>query len=294
MGINNLRLFWEDRLKRGEYFVTNKVVKISEALGGRLPLGWSPFVKCYIEGDSVIELWFRLTSMEDNSCDFLAIMKCATCHDSHRTNENSVNRPPIWQANNLPSLWTDTRRFMEDRADDRTSMFVIVPEAIKNPERMRVWVIPSFVWLVGLETFNEVYGSLRETAERFQFSGKQRTCITNRKVKVPQGCLGTSRKVPKLPNQVVQNGTEVMDTITSDKTQIQWRLFPALHLNPQELIDSITVFLGHHFIMNTFKEPSGLTLEILQVLSCPVKTPMKVFKVGGHNSVSPKGDYTTG
>lgn len=282
--MNAPKLFWEDKLKRGEYFITNKVVKISEALGGRLPFGWSPFVKCYIEGDSIIELWFRLTSVEGNSCDFLAIMKYATCRDNHRaSNENLANRPPIWQANDLPSLWTDSRRLMEGRADDRTSMFVIIPEAIENPERMQVWVIPSFVWLVGLETFNEVYGSLWEAIERFPFSVKLITRLTDRKVQVIQDAFGTSRKVPKLPNHIVQNGAEVVDTISNDEAQTQWRLFPTLHLNPQELIESITIFLGHHFMMNRVYEPSGLTLKVLQVLPCPIQAKMKVFKVGGHD-----------
>ena len=281
--MSNLKSFWEDRLKRGEHFVTNKVVKISEALGGRLPFGWSPFVKCYIEGDAVIDLWCRLTGPEGNSCDFYAIMKCATCFDSHRaSDETLLNQSSVWQPDDLPTPWTNPRRFMESRADDRTSVFVIVPEAIENPERMRVWVIPSLVWLVGLETFDEVYSSLREAIEGFQFGIKFSTRFTDRKANMFQSFGRTPRKIANLPNQVVQNGTEVVDTIPNDEAQTQWRLFPTLRLNPPELIDSITVFLGHHFMMNRVYEPSGLTLEVLQVLSCPIQTLMKGLRMGSH------------
>jgi hypothetical protein len=73
-----------------------------------------------------------------------------------------------------------------------------------------------------------------------------------------------------------------VDAVASDEAQTHWRLFPTLQLNPQELIESITIFLGHHFIWDTINEPSGLTLEVLQVVPCPIKTPMKLFKVSGH------------
>lgn len=269
--MSSLSLFWEDRVKGGENFVTNKAVKISEALGGRLPFGWSPFVKCYIEGDSIIELWFRLTSLKGNSCDFLAIMKFAACCEDHRPqDENLANQSSIWQSDSLRPFWTESCRFMESRADYRTSMFVIVPEAIENPERMRIWVVPSFVWLVGLETSDNIYSRLREAIERFQFDTKFSTRITDRKGNIRQSLRRTPRKNAKLPNQIVQNGTEVMDTIPDDETQMQWRLFPASHLDPQEVIDSITIFLGHHFMMNTIKELSGLTFEVLQVLPRPI------------------------
>jgi len=280
---NRRKLFWEDRLKFGEHFVTNKVVKISEALGGRLPLGWPPFVKCYIEGDSIIELRFRLTSPEGNSCDFLGIMKCTTRFENHWPPDiNLTGKSSVWQSNDLPSFEAESRRLMENRADDRTFMFVIVPEAIENPERMRVWVVPSLIWLIGLETLDEVYCSWREAIERFQFGGKLITLLIDRKAQVLQDFLGASRKAAKLPNHVIQYRAEIVDAVTSDKTQSQWRLFPTLHLDPQEFIDPITVFLGHHFMMNTVNKSSGLTLEVPQVLPCPIKTLMKLFKVGGH------------
>jgi hypothetical protein len=277
-------LFWEDRLKWGENFITDKIVKISEALGGEQPFGWSPLVKSYIEGEHDIELWFRLTTVQGNSYDFLAFLKSATSVDCDRAFETALTNPSsVWQLDN--SHWatgTDCSGFMASQHKARTSVFVIVPEAIENPERMQVWVCPSFVWLVGLETFNDVYGSLREALETFQFGRKVSTRLTYRKVQVLQDTLGASRKIPKLPNQVVQNGAEVMDTIPSDETQTQWRLFPTLHLNPQELLNTITVFLGHHCIFNTFNEPSGLTLEVLHMFPSSFQAPVKVFEVGGH------------
>lgn len=278
------KLFWEDRLKRGENFITNKVVKISEALGGKLPFGWSPFVESYLEGDHNIELWFRLTSVKGNSCDFLAILKYATSLNGDRAPNHNLAHPcSIWQLDSLGNHpWAESRSLVDGQHESRAPVFVIVPEAIENPEGMRLWVVPSFVWPVGLETFNEVYGSLREALETFQFGRKVSTRLTCGKVQVLQDTLGASRKIPKLPNQVVQNGAEVMNTIPSDETQPQWRFFPTLQLNPQELVDSITIFLGHHFILDTFNEPGGLTLEVLQMLPCSIKSPMKVFKVGSH------------
>jgi len=149
---------------------------------------------------------------------------------------------------------------------------------------MRVWVVTSFVWLVGLETFDEVYSSLRETIENFQSTRKSRRSLTGRKGKSDflQSRLRTPRKATQSPNQIIQSSTKIMDTIPDSKAQSRWRLFPSLQLDPQELIDSIAVFLGHHFIGYAFTEPSGLTLEVLHVLSCPIQTPMKLFKVADH------------
>jgi hypothetical protein len=203
---NHRKLFWEDRLKRGENFVTNKVMKISEALGGELPLGWSPFVKSYLEGNLNIELWFTLTSMKSNSCDFLAILKSATSVDSDRAPKHSLAHPSsVWQPIGLRNqCWTESRSLMDSQHEDRAPVFVIIPEAIENPERMRVWVVPSLVWLVGLETLNEVYCSLREAIERFHPIGKISALLTDRKVQVIQDFLGAARKAAKLPNQVIQ------------------------------------------------------------------------------------------
>ncbi len=140
--MSNPILFWEDRLKRGEHFVTNKVVKISEALGGRLPLGWCRFVKGYIEGDFDIELWFRLASPKWNSCDFLAIFTSTASVDFHRFGGAILKDMPqssVRQLNGLSvSLRADSCACMESNHEDRSLMFVIVPEAIENPERMRV------------------------------------------------------------------------------------------------------------------------------------------------------------
>ncbi len=286
--MSNPSLFWEDRLKRGEHFVTNKVVKISDALGGKLPLGWSPFVESYIEGDHGFELWLRLTNAKGYSYDCLAVLKSVPCgHTDGSTdraaNLNSTYQPTIWQLDSVHgACYGDSYTLRDDQHKGGASMFVIVPEAIENPERMRVWVVPSFVRLVGLETSNEVYSRLREAMELFLPSIKISATFVGRKSQITQFRLGASRQNPKLPNKVVQNRTKVMDTIPNNKAQSQWRFFDTLHLIPLELINSITIYLGHHFFLRTSEVFSGLTLEIVQVLPCPRQTPMKVFKVDCH------------
>ncbi|MFC1901729.1 hypothetical protein ACFLX3_02230 [Chloroflexota bacterium] len=279
---NLKKLFWEDKLERSEYFVTNKVVKISEALGGRLPLGWCRFTKSYIEGDFDIELWFRLTSPKGDSYDFLAVFTSTASVDSHRDGRTilkGIHQSSVRQLNSLSSpTRADSCAYVESNYEDRCPMFIIIPEAIENPERMRVWFAPSFVWLVGLKTSKNVYSRLRNAIELYLPSVKG----TGRESQVSQFTFRAPRKIPKMPNEIVQNGAEVVDTIPCDETQPQWRLFPTLQLNPQELVGSITIFLGYHFIWPVFNKPSGLTLKVIHVLPCSEKTQTYLLKVGGH------------
>ncbi len=274
-------LFCEERLKLGEHFVTHKVVKVFEAFGGRLFLGWSPFIKCYLEGDFQVGHWIKIIGFPSESYDFLAIIE-----DANRM--NGVAGEPSLQAEcSISQPHTSGFRgnlcaYLACHSEDRTSVFVIVPEAIENPERVQVWVIPSLVRLVGLETFDEVYGSLREALERFLSLSERLATLADRKGQVLQYLRGALGKDTELPHGIVQNGTEVMDTVSSEESQSGWKFFPTLRLNPQELIDSISVFLSHHFVRVTINEPSDLTVEVIHVHLRPFKAPMQLFQVGGH------------
>lgn len=284
--MGNHNLFWEDRLKWGEYFVTNKVMKISEALGGRLPLGWCRFIKGYIEGDFDIKLWFRLISPKGASCDFLAVFTSTASLYFHRFGGSifkNIKQSPVCPLNCFSdSSKNDSCACMESNHKDRAPMFIIVPKAIEKPERMRLWFVPSLVRLVGLETFDDVYSRLRKTIVRFLPSFELGASRKDGKVQMCQFCLGAARKASKLPNKIVQNGAEIVDAVSDTEGQIRWQLFPTLQLVPLDLIDSFIIYLGYHSIWPAFNKPSGLTLKILHVLPCSEKALMKLFKMCGH------------
>ena len=272
-------------LKLGEHFISNKVVKVSEALGGRLPLGWSPFVKCYLEEDSQVEIWIRVIGSQGESYNFLAIIESATHIHGMVAKTTLQAGCPIGQQDSL-EFRSNLCALVEGDNEDGTSVFVFVPESIENPEGMRTWVIPSFVWLVGLETLNESYGTFREAIEQFQTLIKSFRSDAEREHYFIQSSLRQTRKVSKLPDNVIQDTTEIVDAISSNDAQAQWKLFPKLRFDPQKLIDSITIFLGHHFVWYAIEEPCDLSVEVVHVQLRPTKAQTVLLEVSIHGQAS--------
>ncbi len=272
-------------LKLGEHFISNKVVKVYEALGGRLPLGWSPFVKCYLEEDSQVEVWIRVIGSQGESYNFLAIIESASHMDGVVTEKSFQAGFPIGHQH-TPGFGNNLCSLVEGDNEDGTSVFVFVPESIENPEGMRTWVVPSCVWLVGLETLNESYGTFREAIEQFQTLIKSFRSDAKREHYSIQLSLWQTRKVSKLPDNVIQDTTEIVDAISGDDAQAQWKLFPKLRFDPQKLIDSITIILGHHFVWYTIEEPCDLSVEVVHVQLRPTKAQTVLLEVSIHGQDS--------
>ncbi|MFC2024104.1 hypothetical protein ACFLTJ_00775 [Chloroflexota bacterium] len=255
----------------GEYFFTNKLVKVSEALGGRLPFGFSPFVKGYLEGESYIELRFRLIDALGNCCEFLAIVEVAPCMHCKIVPSRGPMHSAIRQSCRLSESRGDLCAFMETQDEDGGSMFIIVPEAVENPERMKVWFIPSLVFLVGLEFSKNVYYRLWEFINLVQAGLKSTGREANGKEQVTQIPFSKSFSLPKMPDEVIKNRPEIVNAISCKESQFCREFIGNLELVPQDLFSAITVFLGHHFMCYSFNEHIKATLKVIDAVVCPTK-----------------------
>ena len=57
-------------------------MEIAKEIGDKFPFSWPIYVKCYIEGDFVTDIWYGLMSPYGNSCDFRIIMENAPSFDA--------------------------------------------------------------------------------------------------------------------------------------------------------------------------------------------------------------------
>jgi hypothetical protein len=279
------KLFGEDRFKLGHYFISNEIVKVSEALGGRLSFGWSPFVECYLEGEAQLDVWLRVSGAQGERYNVLAIIESATHMYGMTPNVRLHTSSTVGQSDWLQNRG-DRSTSMEYYDEDGAVVFVIVPESMEYPERMRTWVIPSLVWLVWLETFDEVKGGFREALEQFQTLVKSLRTSAKRERNTIQSALRQTLNVSKLPDDVIQDTAEIVNTISGNDAQSRWKLFPNLHLEPQEVIDTVTIFLGHHFVWYTVDESSDLTVEVVHMQLRPTEAQTVLLEVDIHDQDS--------
>lgn len=266
----------EKGFKFEHYFFTDKLIKVSEALGGGQPTGWCPFVETYAKGQIYLSLWLRVTSSHFESNDLFAIVEPRVFRVLHPKGASSLTRFPFLSIYDVPIS-------EQNGGEDGGTVFVTIPKSMEEIERMQIWVIPSVVRLIRLETFNNIQNIVREKTKAFSAFSESFRTLSNRESDVRQFSVGDAENFTNLPNDIIGDRAEVVNTIPCNNTQSQGDFLSFKKSDPMEVMDSITIFLGHHFIWYTVMESLNLSIEVIKVQLCSFESQPILFKVGIQN-----------
>jgi hypothetical protein len=180
----------------------------------------------------------------------------------------------------------------ETQDEDRSSMFVVVPEAVENPERMGLWFIPSLVCLVGLEASDGVYYRLGEALDFAQGFIKPIGFDADREGEFTQVPVGDIVGFPNIPEDIIKHRPEIMNTIPCKEAQFCRDFLGNLEFEPQDLLNSITIFFGHHFMCYSINKLSKPKVEVVDAAVYPREAVSQYFRDGRHEQITSKAKDT--
>jgi hypothetical protein len=143
--------------------------------------------------------------------------------------------------------------------DEQEAVLVDVVKLAECPERS----IPT---LVRLDRLNE---SFRTRADSLYFSRGMGHVFGRSIIKREGGLLsgGGSVRLDQLPRQVVEAAPQVVDGITGNQGQVDWRLCP--HLSPKNSLIGLRVIVAQDAIWAGFSKGADPAFEIADVVFGP-------------------------
>ncbi len=247
-------------------FISDEIVQIDEEFANDSPSSWPDFVKGYISRECGLEIGYRLRIRHKQTHDLRIITSCAyTEFASH-----NVYLPP--------SSYTQTSATLKATDDKGCLMFVVIPETVKDIQRVSFGVIPS---IVRLEVLNKRLGIGREASEHWQYFHVEPFLFNaDRKGKLTTRLLTTD--LPQAPNKIIKCRPEIVDGVSNKEPKPNRRLPVSLKTVAHEVARSLRVYLANHTVRVCLEEGISFTYELLYVLPRPLDPRMGEFHVISH------------
>jgi hypothetical protein len=246
-------------LELGHDFISNEIVKSAEVTANCGAVSCTPYIQGYINGDFGILVWFWAICGEDAPREFRAILysHAWSCADTTRDTKTAINIHAPHRGQHQGG----------------SSMFVGVPDGVDNAKRMPLGSvgIPS---VVRLQILNQSLSSRREVIDAF----KARLCESVLVVRGPfadrKGDLlipGRTMNPGKAPDNVIQDGAQIVDTFARNDAEALRNFLRDPEMIRNAILSAIRIELGFYSKRATFKEVPGLSIELINMLHCPIK-----------------------
>ena len=248
----------KDRLELGDDFIPNEIVHSAEVVIGGKNASGMPYTQSYMNRDFGLLVWSGATLGKAAPREFCAILY------SHSWTSNSVARTSKGPV--------EVHATDDSQHHGRSSVFVGIPHVVQNTEGVSL-NSTSISSVVRLEVLNQVLSGRREVVNSFKgrllkqiliargvFSDRERDSLVNWRIKFPQ-----------TPNNVVQNGPQIMDTFSRNNAQTLRNLFIDPEMKRNTILSTLRVELGFYSKRTTFKEVPSLSIELTDVFDCSIK-----------------------
>lgn len=224
-------------------FVSNEIVQFHEQVLGRF--GLSDFLKSYIEHEMNLEALYLLQVRRGKCHNFRVILQ-----PIFPTVSDTVN------AFNCPTSVTECAKTC--RAQEyRHLMFVPTREVTNDMQRMCICFVPSIVRLESTDQLSDIQGDLPYETRHSLFL-KARLADKDRKL-----MLGTR------PPQIIQNGIQIMDNISSNKSQMNGNTLNYFESVARHVFIPFNMNVSDGLIWIQRKKVAGLSVKVLDVFPCP-------------------------
>lgn len=220
-------------------FITNKVMYFCE----QTPDSYSGGIfESYIKGYFGLEVLYRFQIFGSESCYLRAIFKAAYPFTSYLPYGFIPPLGEIIGGNDSDGIQGD-------------SVFVHNRQISKDTKQMTFRTIPNFVRLEAVEYCSDIGGEFFNLFIITKlFRGKK------------YGEINFEDSIC----QVIQDGMEIMNGITSDETQSEGDVLIDLNAYTQNMLFPFSIYVRDNIMWSECEEIPGLTLEILDVLQSPI------------------------
>ncbi|MDA0264807.1 MAG: hypothetical protein O3A93_11210 [Chloroflexi bacterium] len=252
----------EKWLKLFDNFITDKVVQLQEEFSGiRSPCDLPVYLQDYLMGK--VQLRIDLHVLRNGNTHELKIMV-----QGHGTK-------PLADTTSLDIQHGVIANCCDNH---RGAMLVIVPESVENPERM-VLRIPSVVRLELLDNFQSLGGQERQGVG---LVGEQGGEVFAMNSYGKGNSVRSSMFLSELPNNVIDHRPQVMNTFSENEPEASRSVFDNFDMDFEPIIINTRLDLGNHLVRGWFKEIPGYTVEIGDILPCPLDAKAKGIHIISH------------
>lgn len=237
-----------------EYCVSDVIVQVVQ--GVHPDTSWrASFIEKYLEGRSHLEVTFRILDKSSGQLSYY----CAI-----------LERHTIFKPTGEPSTLLQELCPYEDSDWRELPMLVTVGEAVQHGEPIFVSCVPSVIRLKRLDFFGSLIGhKIEPPSNSVLITGQEDReldisywpCVAGQCVQ-----LGASKK-RKLPDQVIETGSEIMNEISKREAEIGWQRLE--DFEPQIAYTFLRVLLGHNSVWPRGHESDTLRLEPIEVVIRP-------------------------
>lgn len=145
---------------------------------------------------------------------------------------------------------------------EQCPMLVFVRKATKGSKRVCPWAVRSVVWLAELD--EPLGGGMETTGHGIPPLSVAVAALVRRSLVEDRKGVPISRRLPvrldHLPNEVIEGGTEVLDEVSGDETELNWR--GPVDANEGDVARCLHIHLGDETVGLGFRLHKGANFRV--------------------------------